>query len=224
MIFIRILLPLTLTSWDGVRPFDLAIGDQLNVYLVLLMKKITVAKPRNSEQTKNNILKAAQKIFAQRGYAQAGMREIAQLAEVSPALPVRYFGSKAGLFEAALADAWDFDAVVTIDKTTFGKQVVKSVLDKNTSITLPEMIALSIGDDEATKIAGKFAEQHIIEPLGKWIGQPRAASRAYLILLICTGFVIYNRHILLDESNPARAGAIQWLEKSLQDMVDGTEA
>jgi AcrR family transcriptional regulator len=188
------------------------------------MKKVAATKPRNSEQTKANIIKAAQRIFAERGYAQAGMREIAQLADVSPALPVRYFGSKAGLFEAALVDAWDLETVLSLDKTNFGKQVVKSVLDKNTSITLPEMIALSIGDDEAAAIAGKFAEEQVIKPLGKWIGPPRAASRAYLILLICTGFVIYNRHILLDESNPARSGAIKWLEKALQDMVDGTEA
>ena len=59
-------------------------------------------RPRDAEQTRAEILRAARLLFATRGYANAGMREIASAAGITPALVVRYFGSKRDLFLAAI--------------------------------------------------------------------------------------------------------------------------
>ena len=48
------------------------------------------------------LLTAAQKLFAERGYDRVTTRDIAEQAGVDAALIARYFGSKAGLYLAAL--------------------------------------------------------------------------------------------------------------------------
>src|SRR4051794_28229234 len=63
-------------------------------------------KPRQrSSDTKARILAAAQRLFAAEGYERTTVRAIAAAAAADPALVVRYFGSKEGLF--ALTTAFD---------------------------------------------------------------------------------------------------------------------
>lgn len=188
------------------------------------MAQQSTIKKRNPELTRAKILLAAQKLFSERGYAQTGLRDIARQANVSLALPARYFGSKAGIFRAALLDALDLDAVLRAKKSDFGRNLVKAILDPNTPITVPAMISLSIGDAEATEIAREFASRNIVEPLAKWLGSPHGRARAYVIFMISTGFVIYNRHIIIDTSHPSRTKVGIWLEHTAQDIVDGSEA
>jgi len=191
------------------------------------MDKPKAVKRRNPAVTKARILAAAQKVFAERGYAQTGLRDIANEADVSSALPVTYFGTKAGLFEAALEDA--LNMTFTADKTgerrkNFGGDFMQTVLDRERPMNVPAMIALSIGNDEATAITSQFAKDHIIKPIAKWLGPPRARERAYLIMMVSTGFAIFNRHVIVDETDAATAGVAMWMENTIQSIVDGDEA
>ena len=186
------------------------------------MDEVSTIKRRDPEKTKARILEAAQKLFAERGYAQTGLRDIAKLADVSSALPVRYFESKAGLFEAALLSALDLQAVLSLQKESFGKTLVRAVLDPDQTIRLPAMIALAIGDDESAAIAKKFAQDYMLNPIAEWIGPPHGLARATLILNISTGFVIYNRHIFIEGTPASKAAVAFWLENTLQGIVEGT--
>jgi len=181
------------------------------------MDKPKAVKRRNPAVTKARILAAAQKVFAERGYAQTGLRDIANEA----------FGTKAGLFEAALEDA--LNMTFTADKTgerrkNFGGDFMQTVLDRERPMNVPAMIALSIGNDEATAITSQFAKDHIIKPIAKWLGPPRARERAYLIMMVSTGFAIFNRHVIVDETDAATAGVAMWMENTIQSIVDGDEA
>ncbi len=60
------------------------------------------AYPRNSEKTRDRILKAAISLFSHASYDKVRSRDIAQLAGVDVALINRYFGSKKELFIAVL--------------------------------------------------------------------------------------------------------------------------
>ena len=53
-------------------------------------------------ETREDILVAARRAFAERGYEATSLRSIANQVHVDPALLVHYFGSKDGLFLAAL--------------------------------------------------------------------------------------------------------------------------
>ncbi len=180
-------------------------------------------KRRNPVETRQKIIAAAQQVFAQQGYARTGLRDIASLADVSSALPVRYFGTKAGLFRAALENAVELDFITDGNKAEFGKLLVQEILDKQRPITIPAMITLSIGDQEAATIAAEFARTQLIEPMAKWLGAPRARARATAILMLSTAFVIFNRHIILQDSHPKRSSVSLWLANTAQAIVDGDQ-
>src|SRR3546814_5818792 len=62
---------------------------------------------RDADRTRQAILDAAQQVFAEKGFAEAGVRDITARAGVNPSLVSRYFGGKLKLFEAALDAALD---------------------------------------------------------------------------------------------------------------------
>jgi AcrR family transcriptional regulator len=57
--------------------------------------------PTKSQRTRAAILDAARRLFAERGYERATVREIAAAARIDPAMVIRYFGSKDELFARA---------------------------------------------------------------------------------------------------------------------------
>lgn len=60
-------------------------------------------RPRNAEETRAALLAAARLRFARDGYEATNLRDIAADVGVNVALIPRYFGSKEGLFQAAIA-------------------------------------------------------------------------------------------------------------------------
>lgn len=60
------------------------------------------AHPR-SEHTRELIVQAARAQFAARGYHRTTIRSVAAAARIDPAMVIRYFRNKAGLFQAAMA-------------------------------------------------------------------------------------------------------------------------
>jgi AcrR family transcriptional regulator len=61
-----------------------------------------VTAERKSERTRRAILDAARTHFAARGFDGANLRAIGAEASIDPSMVVRYFGSKEGLFAAAV--------------------------------------------------------------------------------------------------------------------------
>src|SRR5271170_3338922 len=63
-------------------------------------------RPGNVD-TKSEIVEAAERVFAAKGYDGASLRAVAREAEVDPALVHHYFDGKASLFVAAMALPFD---------------------------------------------------------------------------------------------------------------------
>lgn len=61
---------------------------------------MTIVSIKDRAATEARILNAARKVFAQRGYDAAGLREIADTAQANLSLISRYFGGKEGLLAA----------------------------------------------------------------------------------------------------------------------------
>jgi AcrR family transcriptional regulator len=59
------------------------------------------ARPRNAASTRAEILSVARARFGAEGYERTTVRSVAADAGIDPALVIRYFGSKEGLFAAA---------------------------------------------------------------------------------------------------------------------------
>jgi AcrR family transcriptional regulator len=180
-------------------------------------------KRRNAPKTKAAILTAAQEAFAVLGYARAGIRDIGAIADVSSTLLLRYFGSKAGLFEAALVDSLRLEGLFALGKERFGERLIALFQDVELDIKQPSIIALSIGDGESREIATRVTEERVLKPLAKWLGPPDGRTRALQIIMLGMGFVLFTRLIPL---MPATKGIdrklARWFAQTIQAIVDQT--
>ena len=66
------------------------------------MGTVTPLRRRGSARTRELLLAAAAELFAERGYDRTTLRELGERAGVDPAMVARHFGSKVGLYLAAL--------------------------------------------------------------------------------------------------------------------------
>jgi AcrR family transcriptional regulator len=178
-------------------------------------------RKRDAQATKARILEAAQHAFSVTGYSHTGIRDIARRAGASSTLLLRYFGSKAGLFEAALTEAVAITSVISQPREQLGTALAKSLLDPVNEIRPPLMIALASGDPEAAAIAARVTEQQIITPMAKWLGPPDGRTRALEMAMLATGLVSYLRQLPLREVTAAEQRRIaDWFAGAVQAIVD----
>lgn len=170
-------------------------------------------------RTRGRILTAAQVIFSRRGYGEAGFREIAAAAGVTPSLVVKYFGSKAELFREALVAALIGFPLTADRKRTFGADLVKAVLDPEHNIVAPAMIALALGDAEAKRVTIQVVRETVIGPMGDWIGGADGRSRAANVLALSIGFAILERHLEIDDESD-RSATSRWVASAIGEMIE----
>ena len=77
-------------------------------------------RPGNVD-TKSEIVEAAKRVFAAKGYDGASLRAVAREAEVDPALVHHYFDGKAALFVAAMALPFDPRSVPIHDQAVWSE-------------------------------------------------------------------------------------------------------
>jgi AcrR family transcriptional regulator len=178
-------------------------------------------KARNAPRTKAQILAAAQEAFAEHGYGQAGIRDIAARAGITSPMLLRYFGSKAGLFEAALVETMRVEQLFEGERAKFGERLTALFLDPKRDFKAPSIVALATGHADARDIATRVTDEHVVQPLANWLGPPDARARALQIMMLGMGFVLFTRQFPL---MPARKGIdrkmARWLAQTLQAIVD----
>ncbi|HEX3239351.1 MAG TPA: TetR family transcriptional regulator [Solirubrobacterales bacterium] len=76
-------------------------------------------RPHDAKASRAALLEAARELFRERGYERATTREIGERAGVDPALIVRYFDSKEGLFIAAIAEMEASDTAFDVEPQAF---------------------------------------------------------------------------------------------------------
>lgn len=127
-----------------------------------------MTKPRTkiskSEKTREAILQSAQKLFYERGYDGASVRQIAHEVPIDPAMIMRYFGSKEGLFSAAVLIDLKLPDPSTIPPDHAGEGLVRHFLKlwegDRSAIGLPILLRSAVSNKDATdKIRAIFAKQ-----------------------------------------------------------------
>lgn len=173
-------------------------------------------KRRNAAKTRARILQAAFELFASRGYARTGMREIADHAGVATSLVVRYFGAKSSLFEEALVHGIYTHSLFVQDKRNFGKAMVELIVSEEDA-SLPAMMVLAVADPESKAVAQKVTRNLVAKSLAEWLGPPNAQARALNMLALLNGFMLQTRHL---SAEPVTAASTRWLAGALQAIVD----
>lgn len=188
---------------------------------------VQVRKIRDAERTAADILRAAQQVFSSRSYSEAGVREITALANVTPALVNRYFGSKERLFEAALKDALDVRYLIDGDRAGFGRRLADLFIDGDgraddgDAVNPLPMLVMATSDSGARAVALRVLNDEIMVPLAGWLGGDDAEDRAARLIAVATGFFTFRVLLpLAPLSGEVSPGMRRWLAETLQAVVD----
>lgn len=178
-------------------------------------------RKRDAEATRERILRAAVQVFSERGFREAGVRDITRQADVSPGLVSRYFGSKESLFEAALEYVFDSKALTDLPRETFGPELLARLIDQDGEGGHPlKMMMLSTSDQGARAIAERLVRTKLAAPLARWFGTADAEERVARLLLVSAGLFLYRSVFPLDPlTGTLNAGIRTWLEAEFQSVV-----
>lgn len=179
------------------------------------------ARKRNAQNTKDRLLEAAQTAFAANGYAGTGIRDIAALAGVNSSLLVRYFGSKAAIFEAALAASINLEQVTQGERQAFAGRLGDLLFEEE--VHLPGLaFSASAGRAPDGEIVSRVIEKHAVAPLARWLGPPDERSRALKIIVLAAAIHQFHRHNALGSGGGVDNSSMrEWFVASVQSIVDG---
>jgi AcrR family transcriptional regulator len=138
--------------------------------------------------TKEAILDAARRAFAEHGYQRATVRGVAELAGVDPALVHHYFGTKQALFVAAVRlpvnPVEQLSAVLADDPERVGERMIGVFLSVwDHSANNSPMLALvrsAVGDEQAAAMLREFITEEVLGRIAEELGSPDARLRAAL--------------------------------------------
>jgi AcrR family transcriptional regulator len=151
------------------------------------------AAPRRSDATKAAILAAAREQFAAGGYQAATIRAIAASAGIDPAMVMRYFGNKEGLFAAAAEFDLRMPDLRAVPRDALGAAVVAHFLDRwEGDDALMALLRTAVTNEvAAARMQAIFAGQ-VAPMIARLRGEARsaAASRAGLIATQMLGLAL----------------------------------
>jgi AcrR family transcriptional regulator len=139
--------------------------------------------------TREAILDAARRAFAEHGYQHATIRMVAELAGVDPALVHHYFHFKQDLFVAAVQlpvnPVEQLHAVLAEDPDHAGERMVEvflSIWDHAADRSpLLAIVRSAVGDERAAAMLREFITEEVLGPIAQRLGGPDARLRATLI-------------------------------------------
>lgn len=152
-----------------------------------------------SEGTRRAILDAARATFAARGYEQTTVRAVAARAGIDASMVMRYFGSKAGLFTAAVTMDLQVPDLRSVPASRRGELLVRHFINRwEDSARDDELIVLLLRTAVTSEtVAGQLQavlSQLTTEPIAA-LGDEQAAERGTLIAAQLLGLALC-RYIL----------------------------
>lgn len=149
-------------------------------------------------QTRDVILRAARRRFAQGAFAEVGLRDIALDCGVSAALVVKYFGTKENLFAEAVSFETEATALLDCDLDRLGEHLVRTLLDLQDRTQSDPFLRAVItafrpnGEDFASSF-----RHHFVEPLAARLPGAEADLRAETICAHLIGLGAVRRAVKL---------------------------
>ncbi|MEI5520828.1 TetR family transcriptional regulator [Streptomyces brasiliscabiei] len=175
--------------------------------------------PRRSDATRQAILRAARERFAADGYDRATIRAIARDARIDPSMVMRYYGSKEGLYAAALDVDLRLPDPDGYDTRDVGRVLVSHFLDlweENEMLTAMLRVGAT-NEAGAERMQGVFRDQLL--PLARRVcpDPEEAPTRAALCSSQVLGLALA-RYVLRFRPAVAltREEIVEWLGPTVQ--------
>ncbi|HZP87758.1 MAG TPA: TetR family transcriptional regulator [Burkholderiales bacterium] len=182
------------------------------------------AKPTRGDATRANILAVARQRFAAEGYERATIRAIAADAQIDPALVMRYYGNKEGLFAAAAEFDLRLPDLTALPRRKIGAALVDHFLARweEDDVMKALLRAATTNDIAAERLRAIFARQ-VVPAIARLCRDPaEAPSRAGLVSSQFLGFALTRYLLKLPPvASMKRTAAIKWLAPTVQHYVCG---
>ncbi|MFI7633832.1 TetR family transcriptional regulator [Nonomuraea sp. NPDC049400] len=139
-----------------------------------------------SADTRGEILTAARKVFAEKGFDKATVRAIAREAEVDPALVHHYFDTKEGMFAAAMQLPITPDQIIPAllegPREEIGERLVRLILQVTAAPETREpMVALirsAMTNEQAATMFREFISNALLFQVANRLGVPHLRIEA----------------------------------------------
>lgn len=154
-------------------------------------------------ETREVILVAARRRFANHGYDASSLRVIASDAHVDPALLIHYFGTKEALFIAAIGLpaplAEVFADVGSLPKKQAGETLVRRYLDivdsERSRDTILALVRSAVSSEKAASMLRSLLSDMLLDVIERRPGKGDPRLRASLIAAQLIGIAML-RHVL----------------------------
>ena len=186
----------------------------------------TAKSTAKSQRTRAAILKAAQELFAGQGYERTTVRDIAARAAIDPAMVMRYFGSKEGLFARATAFDLRLPDLTAVARARIGATLIAHFLDvwegpRSTGSLTSLLRAAASNEDAAAAIRTIFGGQ-VVPMLMQAVPPTELPVRAPLVATQILGLA-FARYVIKVPPLVAlpRAELVRLLGPTLQRYIVG---
>jgi AcrR family transcriptional regulator len=142
-------------------------------------------KPGKADRTRAAILAAAQKLFAGQGYELTTIRDVAAIAEIDPAMVIRYFGSKDELFARAVVFNLKLPDLSKAERSEIGEALVRHFLSlwegDNANGAMPILLRSAASNEIAANKLREIFMGQVMPALARVGGKAGVAERAGLV-------------------------------------------
>jgi AcrR family transcriptional regulator len=154
----------------------------------------TNGRDRRSDRTRGAILHAARERFAAQGYDRTTIRGVAADADIDPSMVMRYFGSKAQLFEAALSIDLRLPDLAAVPHEELPRVLVRHFVDRwegdPTDDALLVLLRSAVTNEQAAARTHEIFASQVAPALTAALGRERAGRRAGLIAAQLLGLAL----------------------------------
>lgn len=174
--------------------------------------------------TRERILAAARSHFSETGYEGSTIRGIAAAAAVDPALVLHYFGSKEGIFQAAVdfpVNPADFlPGLLAPGLNGLGERLVLFFLetwDSSKGSPLLGIIRSAVSNEAAARLLRDFVSREVLGRLAEAIELDRPQLRASLAASQLVGLAMLRYVVRLEPLASASHGEVAgWIGPTIQ--------
>jgi AcrR family transcriptional regulator len=156
-------------------------------------------KLRKSDTTRARIIEAARERFRKEGYERATIRKVARDAGIDPALVMRYFESKRGLFDAAMTVELRIPDLSKHPKDKLGEALITHFLNRweePDDDSLQLLLRSSASNEEAAERLRLVFRDQLVGMVTRLRGEEAGSRDIAALIATQTIGLAYTRYIL----------------------------
>jgi len=157
------------------------------------------SRAHDPEGRRRDVLTAARRLFAAKGYAQTSIRAIAAAADVNQALVITYFGGKQALFMEAVGRFEIPGDALAGGRGDLGARLARAYVGRWENLTdddpWPALVRSAVSDEASRQLLRSALETQLAVPLGQALGDDGDGPVRNAMVQCLIGGMIMERYI-----------------------------